>query len=194
MEEIEMKCIWLWISIMGSMGVCSPLVAKPKSTSSQRAVEVASINWSTRKIRFVGKAWPQTSEEGLVSVEKRAFADGLAIAAKALHRQYAQQQDTSLEAPAPAAPQSVSQVIKRMSRSAYVYHTEYFSDGSVRVSMESRLPESVLAAPPPAPSAPLEKTTSIPMLTTEKMVLQSPVSLPTLPFYKNVEEEKVINP
>ncbi len=186
-----MKCIWLWISIMGSMGVCSPLIAKPKSASSQRAGEGASINWSTRKIRVVGKAWPQTSEEGFTSVEKRAFADGLAIAAKAVQRQYAQQQDTSLEAPAPAAPQSVSQVIKRMSRSAYVYHTEYFSDGSVRVSMESRLPEAVLAAPLPAP---LEKTISIPLVTTEKMVLQSPVSLPTLPFYKSVEEEKVINP
>lgn len=185
-----MKCIWLWISIMGSMGVCSPLVAKSKSVSSQRAGEGASINWSTRKIRFVGKAWPQTSEEGFASVEKRAFADGLAIAAKAVQRQYAQQ-DTSLEASATAAPQSVSQVIKRMSRSAYVYHTEYFSDGSVRVSMESRLPEAVQAAPLPAP---LEKTTSIPWITAEKVVLQSPVNLPPLPFYERVEEEKGRNP
>lgn len=188
-----MKCIWLWISIMGSVGVCAPLAAKSKSASSQRAGDGASLvkwNWSTRKIRFVGKAWPQTSGEGFVSVEKRAFAEGLAIAAKAVQRQYAQQ-DTSLDIASTAASQSVSQVIKRMSRSAYVYHTEYFSDGSVRVSMESRLPDPVPAAPFPAP---LEKATSIQWLTTEKVVLQSPVNISPLPFYKRVEEEKGRNP
>ncbi len=173
------------MSVVGSAGLFADLPVKATKSTRQGAVTVAPVewSWSAMKIRFVGKAWPQTPEEGFAAVEKRAFAAGLEGMVQDMQRQYpdylksAQIQEAS-------SPQSAVQAAKRVSRGAYVQHTEYFGDGSVRLSMESHLPSAFIGLF----SFSIEKAGSTKGIAPTGVALRSAVYIPPMPVYEVVDE------
>jgi hypothetical protein len=181
-----MKYFWIWISVIGGVGLFANPTIKSKDSLQQGSAEVAPVkwDWSAMKIRFVGKAWPQTPEEGFSAVEKRAFTDGLAVAVQEVEKQH-QQVMKSQQIPSSIAVQSAGQASKRMSRGAYTVHTEYFGDGSVRLSMESNLAAALFFS---TLSFPIEKGASIQGIASTGVVLRSSSYIPPMSFYEVTDE------
>ena len=184
-----MKYIWMWISVVGGAELCgAQTVRAPISASGQEApsATVAPVewNWATMKVRFTGKAWPETPEESYASVEKRALAVGLADAIQVIQQQH-QSALTYWQASAAGSGDSAEQAGQRMSRAAYIYNTEYFADGSVRLSLESNLAAAFVSAVLPIA---IEKAAGIQGATATGVVLRSNTYIAPLPFYE-VEAE-----
>ncbi|WP_141736581.1 hypothetical protein [Oligoflexus tunisiensis] len=88
------------------------------------------LNYSTMRIRFYGEATVDFAEKGFEGAEKVAVEDGLMYVLSALSKARAQK---GLNEEASAA------LASELTRSAYVYNTTYFTDGRVRVELDSSL-------------------------------------------------------
>lgn len=93
------------------------------------------LNYSTMRIRFYGESAVDFSQKGFEGAEKGATDDGLKYAESALAKIRSQKGLTD-EAVAAAIASDVT-------RAAFVYNTTYFTDGRVRVELDSSLPKAL---------------------------------------------------
>jgi hypothetical protein len=92
------------------------------------------LNYSTMRIRFYGEAAVDFAQKGFEGAEKVATEDGLKYALAALAK-VRSQKGLSEEASAALATE--------LTRTAYVSNTTYFTDGRVRVELDSSLPKAM---------------------------------------------------
>ncbi len=92
------------------------------------------LNYSTMRLRFYGEATVDFAQKGFEGAEKIATEDGLVYALAALAKVRAQK-GLSEEASAALATE--------LTKTAYVFNTTYFTDGRVRVELDSSLPKAM---------------------------------------------------
>ncbi|MDQ3234834.1 MAG: hypothetical protein M3Q07_23765 [Pseudobdellovibrionaceae bacterium] len=92
------------------------------------------LNYSTMRIRFYGEASVDFSQKGFEGAEKIATEDGLGYVLTALAKIRTQK---GLSEGASAA------LASELTKTAYVYNTTYFTDGRVRVELDSSLPRAL---------------------------------------------------
>jgi hypothetical protein len=92
------------------------------------------LNYSTMRIRFYGEATVDFAQKGFEGAEKVAIDEGLMYVLSALAKVRAQK---GLSEEASAA------VADELTKTAYVFNTTYFTDGRVRVELDSSLPKAM---------------------------------------------------
>jgi hypothetical protein len=92
------------------------------------------LNYSTMRIRYYGEATVDFSEKGFEGAEKVATEDGLVYVLSALGKIRAQK---GLNEASSAA------IANELTKSSYVFNTTYFTDGRVRVELDSSLPKAL---------------------------------------------------
>lgn len=114
------------VSLMSSLSSAKPY---------KETVDRMTVDWSNMKIRFYGFA-QKTTEKDLGEVAGQALSEGL-LNIKSSVEGYHNNKLGKKE----ASP-SGQEAGKLIARTTYAYHTEYFSDASVRVHMENALPRA----------------------------------------------------
>jgi hypothetical protein len=101
------------------------------------------INWSTQKIRFYGESGPgENTLKGVDGAEKRAWSDGLTYIEGSVH-DYSVSVFEGLSSNTEKVSADARAAAKNITKSVYSYNTLYFSDGTVRVYLESSLPKAM---------------------------------------------------
>ncbi len=91
------------------------------------------LNWSTMRIRFYGESMVDFSQKGFEGAERVATDDGLMYALSALSKVRNQKGLKDNNAAA---------IANELTKQAFVYNTIYFTDGRVRVELDSSLPKA----------------------------------------------------
>jgi hypothetical protein len=113
-----------------SLGLTSFANAQPVTEQIDRF----ELNYSTMRIRFYGEAVVDFAQKGFEGAEKIATDDGLMYALSALAKVRAHK---GLNEEASAA------LAEELTKTAYVYNTTYFTDGRVRVELDSSMPKAM---------------------------------------------------
>lgn len=101
------------------------------------------INWSTQKIRFYGESGPKENLlKGVEGAEKRAWADGLAYIEGSVH-DYSVSAFEGLSSNMEKVAADARNASVNVTKSVYSYNTLFFSDGTVRVYLESSLAKAL---------------------------------------------------
>lgn len=98
------------------------------------SVDRFELNYSNMRIRFYGEATADFSQKGFEEAEKIATDDGLLYALNSLAK-IRTQKGLKSENPVMLA--------NELTKQAYVANTIYFTDGKVRVELESSLPKAL---------------------------------------------------
>jgi hypothetical protein len=109
------------------LGLTSGSFAQPVTEQIDRF----ELNYSTMRIRFYGEAVVDFAQKGFEGAEKIATDDGLVYALASLAKIRAQKGLKDDDSPA---------IASEITKTAFVYNTTYFTDGRVRVELESSLP------------------------------------------------------
>lgn len=123
------------VSILSAVLIFSSSVyAKPFVEKTERF----EIDWGSLRIRFIGKASPESEKEAYSEVEKKAWNEGL-LAIRDAVSEYHKNQLLALNMDKKKAEESGQAAGDRVASSTYSYHNEYFGDGSVVVYLENSL-------------------------------------------------------
>lgn len=119
-----------WFVVVGGvLGLASSLAGAAPVVEQ---IDRFELNWSTMRIRFFGEATVDFTAKGFEGAEKAATEDGLRYALASLDKVREQKGLTS------AVPMA-----KELTKQAFVAHTVYFTDGRIRVELESSLPKAL---------------------------------------------------
>jgi hypothetical protein len=123
-----MNCRVCHLSLLLATGLGLTSIGNAQPVTEQ--IDRFELNYSTMRIRFYGEATVDFAAKGFEGAEKVAVDDGLVYVLSALAKVRAEK---GLNEEASAA------LASELTRSAYVYNTTYFTDGRVRVELDSSL-------------------------------------------------------
>ena len=127
---MDRRVCYLTLLLAMVLGLGSPGKAQPVIEQIDRF----ELNYSTMRIRYYGEATVDFSEKGFEGAEKIATEDGLVYALSALAQVRTQK----------GLNQEASEAIAHdLTKTSYVYNTTYFTDGRVRVELDSSLPKAL---------------------------------------------------
>ena len=146
-------------------------------------------NWSTMKLRFYGESSTPDSNEPFANIRQKAWQEGL-LSAKSGVAEFHKNHLLGLGVDPVLADQSGQVAGNRTSTATWSLRSEYFSDGSVRIHMESSLPRALhkqdLIFSNQKPESPPEP----PPFT--GLVLRSTKAVSPKAYYKLVDESGVV--
>ncbi|SME89843.1 hypothetical protein [Pseudobacteriovorax antillogorgiicola] len=122
----------LKVSLLACLFLHSPDSSAVDGQSSYERVE---LNWDTMRIRFYGEAKQSGS---LRDTEKEAVKEGISYIVEALPAIRMANLEQGL-----LGEQDDRSIVQGVSTKTYTYGTTYFSDGRVRVDLESSLPNAL---------------------------------------------------
>ena len=114
------------------LGLLSSWAAEAQPVT--ETVDRFELNYSTMRIRFYGEATADFSQKGFEGAEKTATDDGLLYALTSLGKVRSQK---GLKTDNPTA------IAGELTKQAFVANTIYFTDGKVRVELESSLQKAL---------------------------------------------------
>lgn len=127
---MDRRVCHLSLLLAAGLGLTSTGNAQPVTEQIDRF----ELNYSTMRIRYYGEATVDFSEKGFEGAEKVATEDGLVYVLSALAKIRAQK---GLNEETSAA------IANDLTKTSYVFNTTYFTDGRVRVELDSSLPKAL---------------------------------------------------
>ena len=128
--------------------VIAALILTNRSLYSKSFVEKTErmeIDWGRLKVKFYGKAGPDTKDteiESFAEVEKKAWNEGL-LTIRDLISDYHAKHYISLKVDKDIAVENGNTAGDRVASSTYSYHNQYFADGAVVVYLENSLAKAL---------------------------------------------------
>jgi len=131
------RCLLVCVSLAATVPVAA---AAPIVETSDRL----EINWSNLKLRYYGEAsaTDALAGDGFKAAEKHAWQNGLTYATEAVRELHAKTYGTLQSDPDKLADEA-RQAAHRFTASSTSYDTTYYGDGTVRVHLESQLPQAL---------------------------------------------------
>lgn len=119
------------LSLLAGASLISMPTARALPVTEQ--IDRFELNWSTMRIRFYGEATVDFAQKGFEGAEKVATDEGLMYVLSSLNKVRNQKG---------LKDNSNSAIAHEVTKQAFVYNTVYFTDGRIRVELDSSLPKA----------------------------------------------------